>query len=63
VIGGSSGTWSDIMSTVVFIMGYPDGLSWAKSVANAETVLVDSEGKVHTTPGAEPWIESLQQQI
>ncbi len=63
VIGGRNGTWSDIMSTVVFIMGYPDGLSWAKSVANAETVLVDSEGKVHTTPGVEPWIEGLQQQI
>jgi FAD:protein FMN transferase len=63
VIGGSSGVWSDIMSTVVFIMGYPNGLSWAKSVGNAETVLVDSEGKVYTTPGVEPWVESLQQQI
>jgi thiamine biosynthesis lipoprotein len=63
VIGGRSGTWSDAISTAIFIMGYPDGLSWAQNIANAEVVLVDSEGKVYTTPGIAQWVENLKEKI
>jgi thiamine biosynthesis lipoprotein len=63
MIGGASGAWSDIMSTALFVMGYPEGLIWAEGSGSCELVMVDREGTVHSTPGVEQWAESLAERI
>ncbi|OFW55400.1 MAG: hypothetical protein A2V52_07985 [Actinobacteria bacterium RBG_19FT_COMBO_54_7] len=63
IMGAENGTWSDIMSTTAFIMGYPDGLNWIQGARGANGIMVDSGGRVHTTPGMAPLIETLQPQI
>jgi len=63
VIGAENGTWSDIMSTAAFIMGYPEGLNWVQGVKQANGLIVDAAGQVHYSPGVGPLIESMQQSI
>lgn len=63
VVGGPNATWSDIMSTTAFIMGYPDGLNWIESAKKANGVMVDADGQVHSTPGMEPWVQSLRDNL
>jgi thiamine biosynthesis lipoprotein len=54
VVGGPSGAWSDAMSTATFIMGYPEGMTWAEAVEGVQVVMVDPDGVVHTTPSLDP---------
>jgi thiamine biosynthesis lipoprotein ApbE len=51
------------MSTTAFIMGYPDGLDWALSAGGADGVMVDKEGAVHTTPGLDAVVETIEQKV
>jgi thiamine biosynthesis lipoprotein len=59
VIGGLDGAWSDALSTVLFITGYEEGLSWAEEAEEVEAIIVDDEGVVHTTSGVDQWAENL----
>lgn len=63
VVGGRGGAWSDAMSTTAFIMGDPGGLDWVTGVGDAEAIIVDSEGVVHTTPGMGRWVENLREKV
>ncbi len=63
LLGGRDGVWSDAMSTAAFIMGYPDGLDWALSTGGADGVMVDKEGAVHTTPGLDAVVETIEQNV
>jgi thiamine biosynthesis lipoprotein len=63
LLGGRNGAWSDAMSTTAFIMGYPDGLDWALSAGGADGVMVDKEGAVHTTPGLDAVVETIEQKV
>lgn len=63
LLGGRNGAWSDAMSTAAFIMGYPDGLDWAKSAGGADGVMVDSEGVVYITPGLDAMVKTIEQSV
>jgi thiamine biosynthesis lipoprotein len=63
IVGSENATWSDIMSTTAFIMGYPDGMSWVEGAKHANAVIVDAAGQVHASQGMEQWIENLQTSI
>lgn len=63
LVGGEDGARSDALSTAVFVMGYPEGLEWLKSMGGVECLLVDPSGEVHSTPGMEPLLESLKETV
>lgn len=63
VIGSRDGAWSDALSTAVFVMGYPRGLEWVEDMVGIEAVLVDGEGGVHATAGAESMAEYLVERV
>jgi thiamine biosynthesis lipoprotein len=63
VVGGESGAWSDAMSTAVFVMGYPEGLSWLEARGGVEALMVDPDGAVHITPGLEGLTESVEKRV
>jgi thiamine biosynthesis lipoprotein len=60
VVGGEEGARSDALSTAVFVMGYPEGLSWAES-HGLDCLLVDSSGRVHSTKGMEGYLEEVKE--
>lgn len=62
VIGGRDGAWADAMSTAAFVMGYPEGAQWVRD-EGAEAMLVDSDGKVYTTPGMDTWLVSREESV
>jgi len=63
VLGAKNGVWADAMSTAAFIMGYPEGLDWVESLDGSEALMVDSQGIVHVTPGMEPLLVNMLNEI
>jgi len=53
IVTTKSCTEADIISTAVFVLGYPEGLDFVKRIGQTEAVVIDSKGKIHITPGLE----------
>lgn len=50
------GAETDILSTALFVMGYPRAIDWARE-HGYELAMVDSAGNVQTTPGMADYLE------
>lgn len=51
VVTKQSSAEADILSTALFVMGYPEGLRFAKSLKNTEVLMVDLKGMIHVSKG------------
>lgn len=58
----SGGAETDILSTALFVMGYPRALEWADG-HGYELLIVGAEGTAHTTPGLDAYLKLNAKQI
>jgi len=63
VVAGRSCAEADILSTAIFVMGYPRGMSFIEKTGDLEGVLVTSDGRVHVSSGLKDKVEDLQKVI
>lgn len=61
VVTGRSCAEADILSTAIFVMGYPRGMKFIEQTRDLEGVLVTSDGKVHVSSGLKGKVEDLIQ--
>jgi len=54
---------ADILSTAVFVMGYPKGMDFIKQNNNIEGIMVTADGAVHVSPGLREKVEDLKARI
>ncbi len=54
---------ADILSTAIFVMGYPKGMDFIKENNEIEGIVVTSDGAVHVSPGLREKIEDLKARI
>ncbi len=54
---------ADILSTAVFVMGYPEGMDFIKQNNNIEGIIVTADGAVHVSPGLREKVEDLKARI
>lgn len=63
IVTTKSCTEADILSTAVFVMGYPKGMDFLANLGDTQGVIVDSKGKVHMTAGLEEKLEGAKSLI
>lgn len=51
---------ADILSTALFVIGYPKSMRFIENQEHVEAVIVDSKGKVHVTEGLRGRIKNLK---
>ncbi len=52
----TGGAETDILSTALFVMGYPQAVEWAEG-HGYELLIVDAQGAAHTTPGMDAHLQ------
>lgn len=57
IVTTKSCTEADIISTAVFVLGYPEGLDFVKAIGKTEAVVIDSKGEIHCSPGLQIQLE------
>lgn len=63
VVTKRSAAFADAMSTAIFVMGYPDGLRFAKRLSETEVLIVDKKGRIHTSKGMPALLKSSEKSI
>ncbi|MDO8886564.1 FAD:protein FMN transferase, partial [Candidatus Oleimmundimicrobium sp.] len=63
VITDLSAAEADILSTAIFVMGYPKGMDFIKQNNSIEGIIITSDGAVHTSPGLREKVEDLKARI
>ncbi len=58
----TGGAETDILSTALFVMGYPRAMEWAEA-HGYELMIIDSGGNVHTTPGMDAVLDLYAWQV
>lgn len=56
-IVASSGLVAEPLGATVFVMGVDEGLKYIQSLDGVEALVIDSQGKIHMTPGARSLFE------
>jgi len=51
VVTNKSCAEADILSTAIFVMGYPEGMRFIERTKDLEGIIVDAQGKVHISSG------------
>jgi thiamine biosynthesis lipoprotein len=59
---GDGGAETDILSTALFVMGYPRALEWAEE-HGVDLLLVDPEGNIHHSTGLEEYLKLEAEKI
>jgi len=63
IITDMGATEADILSTAIFVMGYPRGMDFIKQNNGIEGIIVTSDGAVHVSPGLKDKVEDLKARI
>lgn len=54
---------ADILSTAIFVLGYPKGLNFVEKSPDLEAVTVTAEGKVHLSKGLRGKVKELKKKL
>ncbi len=63
VITDKSCAEADLLSTAIFVMGYPEGMKFVGKEKGLEAIIVTSDGKAHLSPGLKNKIKNLLEEI
>lgn len=63
VVTNKSCAEADILSTAIFVMGYPEGMQFIERTKNLEGVIVDAQGKVHISSGLKGKVKDLKRDL
>jgi thiamine biosynthesis lipoprotein len=54
---------ADIMSTAIFVLGYPEGMKYVEKNTDLEAMIVTADGKVHLSKGLRGKVEELERSV
>lgn len=63
VVTDKSCAEADILSTAIFVMGYPEGMQFIERTKNLEGVIVDAQGKIHLSSGLKRKVKDLKRTL
>lgn len=54
---------TDILSTAIFVMGYPEGINFVEKLSGVEALMIDKSGIIHLSSGMQKYVEKIDKSI
>lgn len=63
VVSNLSAADTDILSTAIFVMGYPKGINFVEMLSGVEALMIDKSGIIHLSKGMNRYIDKVDKSI